>query len=485
MPRAPFVIALLLAHFAAHANALDDAREARTRVDAALAAHGGVDKIEALGAVTVTVAGERFMFGQSRTLASLDAETSRLTTSFDRTHDRVAQESEQGYPGGYLLRYRTVLTPTEGYSLDVGSNFDGPVIDRSPAADLAGSRAVMARELPPILLLHARERAATLRPVAGGVTFAEADGTVVELHLDAASRLLTGFELVSDNFLLGDMDFAVEWTGRQTVGGLVLPTGVVEKRNGRTARTGAIKVELAALPDEHFGIPPGFAEAQPAKEPILRLADGIGLVEGLPGDSQPMYVELADSVVVIEAPNGSGTSEAAIAKIAAATHGKPIRALAFTHPHNDHAAGLRPYIAGGITILTLPVWKPYVDALATAPHTLAPDRLAGAPRAPIVETWTGEKVITDGKRTIRLIAMGPTPHCEETVIAWIPDAGVLYQGDSLIIPKTAPKVLPGAALTRALADLIRARKLDVKVIAGTHGRPGTMADLAASVAGMR
>jgi len=485
MPRPPIAAALLLVSLSAGATPLDDAREARTRVDAALAAHGGVDKIEALGALTVVVAGERFMFGQSRTLGGLDAETSRLTTSFDRAHDRIAQESEQGYPGGYLLRYRTVLTATDGYNLDIGRNFDGPVIDRSPGADLAGGRALMARELPPLLLLHARERAATLRTTAGGVSFAEGDGTIIDLRLDAATRLLTGFEIVVDNFLIGDMDFAVEWSGRQTVGGLILPTSVVEKRNGKTARTGTIEVELAALPDEHFGIPAGFAEAQPAKEPVQRLADGIGLVEGLPGDSQPMYVELSDSVVVIEAPNGSGTSEAAIAKIAAATHGKPIRALAFTHPHNDHAAGLRPYIARGITILTPPVWKPYVDALAAAPHSFAPDRLSGAPRAPIVETWTGEKVITDGKRTIRLVAMGPTPHCEETVVAWIPDAGVLYQGDSLIIPKTAPKVLPGAALTRALVDLIRAKKWDVKVIAGTHGRPGTMAELAASAAQMR
>jgi glyoxylase-like metal-dependent hydrolase (beta-lactamase superfamily II) len=246
-----------------------------------------------------------------------------------------------------------------------------------------------------------------------------------------------------------------------------------------------VKVELAALSDEHFAIPAGFSEAQPAREPVLKLADGIGLVEGLPGDSQPLFVELADQVIVIEAPNGPGTSEAAIAKIAAATHGKPIRAIAFTHPHNDHAAGLRPYVARGITILTPPVWKPYVDALAAAPHTFAPDRLAGAPRAPIVETWTGEKVITDGKRTIRLVAMGPSPHCEETVIVWIPDAGVLYQGDNLILPRTARTVPPGAALTRALADLIRTKKWDVKVIAGTHGRPGTMADLAAAVAGMR
>src|SRR5262249_10099276 len=162
--------------------------------EAALAAHGGVDKIEALAAVTVTAAGERLMIGQSRTLASLDAETSRLTTTFDRAHDRIAQESEQGYPGGYLLKYRTLLTPTEGYTLDSGRHSDGPATHRPPAAAPAGARAVVARELPPLLLLHARERAATLRPSAAGVSFAEADGTMVDLHLDAGTRLLTGFE---------------------------------------------------------------------------------------------------------------------------------------------------------------------------------------------------------------------------------------------------------------------------------------------------
>src|SRR5262249_52769944 len=95
-------------------------------------------------------------------------------------------------------------------------------------------------------------------------------------------------------------------------------------------------------------------------------------------------------------------------------------------------------------------------------------------------TWTGERTITDGARTLKLFTVGPNPHCEETVFAYVPEAGVVYQGDMLIAPRTGD-VPAGAALTRVLDEFVRAHKLAVKVIAGTHGRVASPDDLAAAL----
>ena len=485
-PRAHSWIALplllLLGPGAARADALAGYRAARARVEAAVRAHGGAEALAALPALTVTFDGKRTMIGQGHTYARTETQLSQVATTFDFAHDRIVEEQRQLYVGGYDFRYRMVLLPTDGFVVNLDQSYEGPEIDRSPAANLAAARVPLWRTCPALLLRHALERAATLRPSGDDVVFAEADGTLIGLRFDAATQGLRGFEIVSDSIVIGDQLVSVEWTGSQTVGGVVFPTGLVETRNGGPSREGRIRVDLERPTDDRFVVPAGFEPAPPAPaEPVQKLGEGVGIVDGLADGNHPFFVELADSVVVVEAPSGSALSEEAIARIGAATGGKPIRYVAFSHAHSDHAAGLRAYIARGVTILMPPVWRPYVEALAAAQHTIKPDRLQTAPRAPIVETFTGERVIGDGRRSVHLFTMGPTAHSEETVVAWVPDAGVIYQGDCLIVPRAARAVPPATSLTRAFARLIREKKLAVKVIAGTHGRPATMAELEQSL----
>ena len=472
------VLVSLVCAATAHADALQGYREARARVEAAVRAHGGAEALAALPAFTVTFEGKRTMIGQSHTFARPDSQKNRVSTTFDFANNRIVEEQQQIYAGGYDFRYRMVVLPTDGFVLNLDKGYDGPVIDRSLAADLPGARGSLARACPAMLLRHALERAATLRPSGNDVLFSEADGTVVQLRFHATSSRLRGFDLVFDSSLLGDTVLSLEWTGSQTVGGVVFPTGMVERYTASPSREGRVRVDLERPADDRFAIPAGFIpDLPPPTEPVQKLAPGVGIVDGLADGNHPFFVEFTDFVAVVEAPSSSMLTEEAIARIGSATGGKPIRYVAFTHPHNDHTAGLRPYIARGVTILSPPVWKPYVEALAAAKHTLRPDRLQASPREPTIETWTGERTITDGKRTVRLFTMGPTAHTEETVVAWVPDAGVLYQGDSLIVPRGAAEILPGTPLTEALAKLIREKKLAVKTIAGTHGRVATMAEL--------
>src|SRR5262249_15135142 len=211
-------------------------------------------------------------------------------------------------------RYRFVVTAETAFSLNLNGSFEGAVVDRSPAADLEGTRAWLARELPITLLLHARERAASLRRAGGDVLLADADGRIVRRRFAPSSRLLVGYETIGDHGFVGDDHFVVEWSGWKTQAGLVVPTVFREVRNGRSSREGTLAVAFAPPDEAAFAIPPGFVEAPLDPPPVRPLADGVGLVY-LPDSTQVMYVDLGEGILVIEAPSSSAMSELAIARI--------------------------------------------------------------------------------------------------------------------------------------------------------------------------
>src|SRR4029079_13858469 len=89
-------------------------------------------------------------------------------------------------------------------------------------------------------------------------------------------------------------------------------------------------------------------------------------------------VELRDSVVVLEGPQSEARGLAIIAETKRLFPAKRIKYVVNTHPHFDHASGLAPFAAEGITILTDDNNKFFVDASLGSPRAL---RRAALPKA--------------------------------------------------------------------------------------------------------
>jgi hypothetical protein len=118
---------------------------------------------------------------------------------------------------------------------------------------------------------------------------------------------------------------------------------------------------------------------------------------------------------------------------------------------------------------------------------MRPDALAKNPRPARIETIAvgGKRVIGDGERTIELYEVGPL-HCKEMVIAYLPNEEILFQSD-LFNPITVngPDPIEHDAPFHGVYDenpgqlyrKIRDLKLDVRRIAGSHGRVGTIEEL--------
>ena len=186
------VPSLALAAVAAAApDTLAAQRAGRGLLDAAIAAHGGAPRIEALGPLTIGFKGRRWLIGQSRSaVAPWGPEELVAVTSLDPDKQRVAQESDNVFPGGFLLRYRTVATKDGGWNINLDRNFEGAGIDRSvdPAANpRLGWRASCRR-------CCCSARATRGDPARGATAWSayRGDGTTITLRFDpeqAAGRL--------------------------------------------------------------------------------------------------------------------------------------------------------------------------------------------------------------------------------------------------------------------------------------------------------
>jgi len=185
---------------------------------------------------------------------------------------------------------------------------------------------------------------------------------------------------------------------------------------------------------------------------------------------------LADSILLIEAPLGEERSQAVIKKLADLVPGKPVKSVVATHYHYDHSGGLRGYIARGATIYTTAGNRAFLAKLATTPHVIKPDTLSRTPATPKIEVVASKKALGDGAHPVELYDVGPSPHVDEMLVAYLPKEKILFVSDLFTIPPQGP-IPPGTPANRDFSDKLKKLGLDVQTIAPGHGRMGTIKEL--------
>jgi glyoxylase-like metal-dependent hydrolase (beta-lactamase superfamily II) len=213
-----------------------------------------------------------------------------------------------------------------------------------------------------------------------------------------------------------------------------------------------------------------------------RLANGIWLVAG--GSHNSVAVEFRDFVAVVEAPLDENRSLAVIAEVNRLAPNKPIQYVVNTHHHFDHSGGLRTYAAQGTTIVTHHSNREFYEdvVLYPAPRTLQPDRLStlypwfAGNRINAIEGVTQKYVLSDGTRTMDVLALQGLAHASNMVVAYLPTEKFLINGDLYSPPAAGAQPPPVTASMKTFLENIRRWKLDVAQHVPIHGVPGSHAD---------
>lgn len=470
-------------------------QEARRVLDDGIAAMGGLDAIRAIKDFTLKEKGKVYARYQSPSPEPpFVTGPSEETTIVDTERNLVFNEIRTSN-AGFNNWVRTVIKGTEGQTFDMWSKTSTPIVNPS-VNNFRGQ----IRRLPSFVLLEALDRAATLRwvgedEVSGKklrvISVIRPDGQQLALSFDAQTNLLTRYDYLYADPITGDSEIAQVYPAYRTVGKVKVPTSrVLINSGGVVQESEYTDVQFNTRPpDSLFDAPQGFEKlaAPPATPPppaVSKIADDVYLLQGLAGGSHNvLFVAFNDYILVLEAPEQifyASNSLVALSKIKETVPGKPIRYLVITHHHSDHAGGFREYVNEGATIITTPGNKTFFEKTAAIQAALLPNSTAGS-RKPVIETIENKKrVFQDDKHVVELYDIGPNPHANEIVIAYLPKEKIVFQAD--LLNAAANGTFPIAQdATISFAEKLQQLGLDVEKIVGVHGRPATLQELRTTI----
>jgi glyoxylase-like metal-dependent hydrolase (beta-lactamase superfamily II) len=299
-----------------------------------------------------------------------------------------------------------------------------------------------------------------------------ADGQAFTLAIDATTKLPARISTRRDDAYLGDVTLSTSVSNYQDVGGLKLPTTLVSSTDSFT--TASITVAKQAL-DGNVGdlaAPTAAAAAAAITAPppqtvtAMPLAKGITMLAG--GSHHSVLVEFKDHLLLIEAPLDEARAMAVIGKARELVPGKPLTQLVNTHFHFDHSGGVRTAMAEGLSVITHQGNVAFFEEMARRPHTLRPDALSKAGKAPPVEGVADQRTITDGTMTVTLYTESG-PHVRDMLFAYFPKERLLVEADLYTVGGSV------MLFARDFLEELKQRNLRIDRIAPLHGTVATYA----------
>jgi glyoxylase-like metal-dependent hydrolase (beta-lactamase superfamily II) len=474
------------------------AQSARTLIDEAARAMGGMAALRALTNEVVEVEGKQFdavfplQFKPGRQISSF-----RYTLTRELLHPRVKIEWEARHlTRNENIRFVEVIDGTAGMlqegtataakasRLHPGRLATRVRDEKRSAAKLlltAGAQNSL-RRLPDMDIDGAKNRVLSYKD--GADEF--------RIYLDAKTSLPTQADILDGDPLEGDTSYLLCYGDWRKIGAVMMPFSLRYEINGRPFQEEQIKSirhNIAVAPGT-FSIPEVIRSQNSDAAPIasqwilrrmagnvsyqdfgrpaniewIKLAEDVHKVAG--GSHATIVIEMRDHLIAVEGPLYEARTAPVVKSIKDRFPGKPIRYVVPTHHHLDHSGGIRAFMAEGATLIAPFSAKDFYTRVAKAPHTRQPDSLERNRRAVVIEAFGGSaRVLTDGSRRIEVHPMS-TSHAEDIVVVYLPSDKMLIEADH--ISPRGGQVRPAPLVTEFVAGLDKLG-IDVATIVGIHG----------------
>lgn len=433
---------------------LQSVNKANEVIDAALEAHGGAEALSGLHTLIQKTEAINERTGQSRKPGPpYDKGVFNNLNAID-TENEIFVNHNNGEGGGYVFEQGVIINAENSWQLNYRAGTAAPVAE--PDYDTQSGPFI--RVTPPLLMKQLQARRGQSNwlgevEIDGRkydvITLVMAVGPALALYIDQESHMLTRMERVLPPF--GQVEY--RFLDYQDIGGIPFNRKFLLLVNGESnLEIDNLKTKvnepldpLLVLPEELEKV----AVVTPDDMSVNEIADGVFLAGG--NATYSLFVEMPDYLVAV---GGTQIVPDALEALRKEGVDKPIRYGVVTHHHSDHVPGAATYAAEGATVV------------APAAHEAVLREAAGDEKANF-EFVREHMSIGDGERTVELYDMGPTPHAEHILLAYIPDVGVIFEADHFPLPQngTIPPAVPAVEAFAAALDKL---DLDYRIIAGTH-----------------
>ncbi len=451
---------------------LDSYRKGRSVVERAIEALGGASAIEEAGGLSLEAKGTFDLGTRYQGKKPGESEPVPLTEwlVFDPNVNRVGYEIKSKVNSDAEEWIRFVFQ-NEDEMLFVHLQGRFTFLNRSE--DIVDNRRRHERIVPHLLLQAALKRPANLRylgreKVSGKelhiVSFPVESGDVISMFFAVDSGLLTGFEYLVELPYFGDTLMRWTYGNYRDVNGLgPYPEGYkISAASQLLKEVTYTTIKAGPAGDSRlFKIPEGIDPPKPPPEKssttekpstpkwpqVKEVAPGVYVVQNLRSGFHMLFVEFEDFLLAVDAPTGwlelhmvpaknfadgettNSLSEKFIELMKETVPGKPVKYVALTHHHSDHAGGIRPFVAEGATILTTEVARQALEQAVNRSYTLYPDRLGQQPETPKFVLVKDRHIIKDDANEVHLIEVGPNPHADGMLVVYLPKHNILYESD--------------------------------------------------------
>ncbi len=431
-------------------NAVNRASEV---IDRAIDAHGGAAALQNITSAYQASKFTNYATNQSRRPGPpWDTSVSSNVYAVD-FEGRRAFTSFKGEGSGFITDNATLIGTDESYNVDRRRGTITPLTD--PSFDTTIGPFV--RVTPPLLIRSLMLRRHTSHwlgeaEVNGApadiVTLVMETGPALSLYIDRKSGLLVKAERVLPPF--GQVEY--RYLDYASNNGIAVNQGFELFSNGEPN----LVIDLGPLVlnkpvDNYLRVPEKLERTEAAAPDTLQareLGKGVHLIGG--SGTYALFVEANDSVIAI---GGTAGIPERIAELRKTGNNKPIRFGVMTHHHGDHILGVAPYVEEGATIIG---------------HASHAEVFRGAAEGDIqLQTVEDRHRIGRGKNRVVLYDIGPTPHSEHILVAYLPGHKLLFQADHSGVPSTGT-VGPAQPAAIALNDAIDRLGLDVDGIISAH-----------------
>jgi hypothetical protein len=481
-------------------------------VNRAVNAMGGAERLAGVKTITFR-GGSRYWEPEQSDVPGGEARFAN-ETSFQGFIDAASRSSRTdivrnfAYPAPRTFTFSEIVTPAAGYVIGVDSNGRNAQSLKSnpPAHSMSGLRLATtqreARRAGTGALMLAMQRSPDKVEPAGEIAGQPAvsfDGFTVAF--DRATGLPSRVRTNDYDNIWGDVNFDMLLSDWREIDGLKVPMSRRYELGGKRViessfsevrfnqpidtsrlqipaevRAGAAKPAIRNVPyqwvmrRQYIGVyldsdNISYDTAASQGLRLQQLTPGVHQVQG--GTHNSLVVEMADHLIVLDAPVSDEQSLWLVGATRARFPGKPIRWVVLTHHHMDHAGGVRGLLAEGGTLVVGQGAGAHFRRVLAAPMTRSPELKPQSFHMNAILEVPESHVMSDSAGRQVIVYVMDNPHAKAMLMGWVPHARLGYVTDVWTPgPPLPAKPNPGLV---SVVNTVKRAGLEPERFAGGHG----------------